>query len=73
MPVANVEDALNRNQVDVDSLQKFLNNSLNDNNVQAIVQALNAFDAANNNVGINDVVAVDILSNRDVVVYAQQR
>ncbi len=73
MPVANVEDALNRNQVDVDALQKFLNNSLNDNNVQAIVQALNAFDAANNNVGINDVVAVDILSNRDVVVYAQQR
>ncbi len=67
-----LNNALNRNQVDIDALQDFLNQSLN-NNVQVIVQALNDFNAANNNnVDLDDVVAVDVLSNGDVVVYAQQ-
>lgn len=55
-----LNNALNRNDVDVNVLR----NAINDNEV--IKQALN-----DNNVAITDVVAVDVLSGGDVVVYYQ--
>ncbi|MEW5857849.1 MAG: hypothetical protein AB1861_10785 [Cyanobacteriota bacterium] len=70
--VVNVEDVLNNNNVNA------LNNALNRNNVEilnlrdvlnnneVIKNALN-----NNNVAVNDVVAIDVLSGGDVVVFAQ--
>ncbi len=61
-----LNNALNRNDVDVNVLRNFLNNSVNNNTVEVIKQALN-----NNNVAISDVVAVDVLSNGDVVLYVQ--
>jgi hypothetical protein len=76
--VVNVEDvlndnnvrafnnALNRNEVDIAVLQNFLNNSLNDN-VVTIREVL-----SNNNVAIGEVVAIDVLSGGDVVIYVQQ-
>lgn len=72
--VVNVEDvlngnnvnALNNNDVDVAVLQDFLNNSLNNNNVEILNDALN-----NNNVLITDVVAIDVLSGGDIVVFAR--
>ena len=74
--VVNVEDvlnnnnvlnnSLNRNDVDVNVLRDFLNNSLNNNNVEIIKNALN-----NNDVAISDVVAINVLSGGDVVVFAQ--
>ena len=72
--VVNVEDvlngnnvnALNNNDVDVAILQDFLNNSLNNNNVEILNDALN-----NNNVVITDVVAIDVLSGGDIVVFAR--
>ena len=76
--VVNVEDvlndnnvrafnnALNRNEVDIAVLQNFLNNSLNDN-VVTIREVL-----SNNNVAIGEVVAIDVLSGDDVVIYVQQ-
>ncbi len=70
--VVNVEDvlngnnvnALNNNAVDIAILQDFLNNSLNENNVEVLNDALN-----NNNVVITDVVAIDVLSGGDIVVF----
>ena len=76
--VVNVEDvlndnnvrafnnALNRNEVDIAVLQTFLNNSLNDN-VVTIREVL-----SNNNVAIGEVVAIDVLSGGDIVIYVQQ-
>ncbi len=61
-----LNNALNRNDVDVNVLRDFLNNSVNNNTVEVIKQALN-----NNNIAISDVVAVDVLSNGDVVIYVQ--
>ena len=59
-------NALNNNDVDVAILQDFLNNSLNNNNVEILNNALN-----NNNVAITDVVAIDVLSGGDIVVFVQ--
>ncbi len=74
--VVNVEDAvnnnrvlnnvLNNNQTDIAVLQDFLNNSVNNNNVEIIKNALN-----NNNVAISDVVAIDVLSGGEVVIFVQ--
>ena len=74
--VVNVEDAvnnnrvlnnvLNNNQTDIAVLQDFLNNSLNNNNVEIIKNALN-----DNNVAISDVVAIDVLSGSEVVIFVQ--
>ncbi len=72
--VVNVEDSvnnnrvlnniLNNNQTDIAVLQDFLNNSVNNNNVEIIKNVLN-----NNNIDIDDVVAIDVLRNGDVVVF----
>ncbi len=72
--VVNVEDSvnnnrvlnnvLNNNQTDIAVLQDFLNNSVNNNNVEIIKNVLN-----NNDVDIDDVVAIDVLRNGDVVVF----
>ncbi|MDP8902000.1 MAG: hypothetical protein M3N33_12860 [Actinomycetota bacterium] len=74
--VVNVEDSvnnnrvlnniLNNNQTDIDVLRDFLNNSLNNNdvNVLTIENVLNQ-----NNIDIDDVVAIDVLRNGDVVVF----
>ena len=74
--VVNVEDSVNNNRVlnnvlnnnrtDVAVLQDFLNGSLNDNNVEVIEDALN-----NNDVAIEDVVAIDVLSGGKVVVFVR--
>ncbi len=76
--VGNVEDvlyddnvrafnnALNINEVDIAVLQNFLNNCLSDN-VVTIREVL-----SNNNVAIGEVVAIDVLSGGDVVIYVQQ-
>lgn len=56
-----LNNALSRNDVDVKSLRNFLNNSVNNN--EEVIK--NAF----NNVAIGDVVAIDVLSNGDVVGY----
>lgn len=45
-------------------LQDFLNNSVNNNNVEILKNFLN-----DNEVLITDVIAVDVLSNGDIVVY----
>lgn len=71
--VVNVEDvlngnnvnALNNNEVDIAILQDFLNNSLNNNNVEILNNALN------NNVVLSDVVAIDVLSGGDIVVFVR--
>jgi len=68
--VVNVEDSvnnnriLNNNETDIAILQDFLNNSLNNNNVEIIKNVLN-----DNNFDIDDVVAIDVLRNGDVVVF----
>lgn len=72
--VVNVEDSvnnnralnniLNNNQTDIAVLQDFLNNSVNNNNVEFLQNFLN-----NNDIDIDDVVAIDVLRNGDVVVF----
>ncbi len=74
--VVNVEDSvnnnrvlnnvLNNNQTDVAVLQDFLNNSANNNNVEILNDALD-----NNDVNVEDVVAVDVLSGGSVVLFVQ--
>lgn len=74
--VVNVEDSvnnnrvlnnvLNNNQTDIAILQDFLNNSVNNNNVEIVKNALNE-----NNVAISDVVAIDVLSGGEVVIFVQ--
>ena len=56
-----LNNALNRNETEILNLRDVLN----DNNI--IQEALN-----NNNVAVNDVVAIDVLSGGDVVVFYQQ-
>jgi hypothetical protein len=72
--VVNVQDVLNNSNVldnvlrdaNVQILQDFLNNSLNNNNVQILNDALN-----NNNVSVSRVVAIDVLSGGDVILFNQ--
>lgn len=75
--VVNVEDvlnnsnvlnnSLNRNRINVQILQNFLNN--NDIAVSVVIQeVLNQNDV---DVDVDDVVAVDVLSNGDVIVFTQ--
>lgn len=54
-------NALNRNQVDINVLRDFLNDN------EILNNALN-----NNNVAIGQVVAIDVLSGGDVVVFFQR-
>lgn len=73
--VVNVEDvlnnnrvlnnALNRNDVDINVLRDFLNN----NNTEVAVTLRNILN--NNDVAINDVVAINVLSGGEVVVFSQ--
>ena len=68
--VVEVEDLLNGNRIralnnvlrnaDIDALQNFLN----DNDVDILNDALN-----NNNVNISEVIAVDVLSGGDIVIF----
>ena len=68
--VVNVEDVLNNNNV----LNNVLNNSLNDNTVLTDFlndnTVLNEF-LNNNDIAISDVVAINVLSGGDVVVFQQ--
>jgi hypothetical protein len=72
--IVNVEDVLNNARILNNSrflnririLQDFLNNSLNNNNVEILNDVLN-----NNNIAISDVVAIDVLSGGDVNVFVQ--
>ena len=59
-------NALNRNKTDINVLRNFLNNSVNNNTVEVIKQALN-----NTNVVVTDVVAIDVLSGGDVIVFTR--
>lgn len=61
-----LNNALNRNDVDITVLRDFLNNSLNNLNVQILNDALN-----NLNVAVGQVVAIDVLSGGDVNVFFQ--
>ncbi len=61
-----LNNALNRNDVDINVLRDVLNNSLNNLNVEILNDALN-----NNNVAVGDVVAIDVLSGGDVNVFFQ--
>ena len=72
--VVNVEDSVNNNRVlnnvlnntqtDIAVLQDFLNDSVNNNNVEIFKNVLN-----NNDGDIDDVVAIDVLRNGDVVLF----
>ena len=70
--VVNVEDVLNGNNVEA------FNNALNRNNVE-IIELRNTLNnneivknvLNNNNVAIGEVVAIDVLSGGDVVVFAR--
>lgn len=72
--VVNVQDVIRNSNVlnnalrgaDINILQDFLNNSLNNNNVEIIKNSLNE-----NDVLVQDVVAVNVLSGGDLVVFAQ--
>jgi hypothetical protein len=72
--VVNVENVLNNARVlenarflnNITVLQDFLNNSLNDLTLQVLNDALN-----NNNVVITDVIAIDVLSGGDVIVFTR--
>lgn len=72
--VVNVEDVLNNANIlnnspflnNVTILQDFLNDSLNNLNVEILNDALN-----NNTVVISDVVAIDVLSGGDLLVFVQ--
>ena len=70
--VVNVEDVLNNNNVEA------FNNALNRNNVE-IIELQNTLNnneivknvLNNNNVAIGEVVAIDVLSGGDVIVFFQ--
>lgn len=74
--VVNVENVLNGNNVrafnnalnenNVQILQDFLNESLNDNVVNILNNAFNDLDLT-----LNDVIAVNVLSGGDVILFAQ--
>ena len=61
--VVNVEDSLNNNRINVRALNNFLNNSLNNNNVEILNNFLN-----NNDIDINDVVDIAVVDNTLVLV-----
>lgn len=64
-----LNNALNRNNI-LDNntiLQNFLNNSLNNNNVNVIRDVLN-----NNNIAIGQVVGIDVLNGTVYVLYLPQ-
>lgn len=70
--VVDVDDVLNDNNVQA------LNNALNENNVEVVTlrNVLNGNEVIkealnNNDVAISDVVAIEVLSGGDVVVFAQ--
>ncbi len=70
--VVDVDDVLNDNNVQA------LNNALNNNNVEVVTlrNVLNGNEVIkealnNNDVAISDVVAIEVLSGGDVVVFAQ--
>jgi hypothetical protein len=70
--VIDVDDVLNDNNVQA------LNNALNENNVEVVTlrNVLNGNEVIkealnNNNVAVSDVVAIEVLSGGDVVVFAQ--
>ena len=77
--VVNVEDvlngnniralnrALNRNEVEINVLQDFLNNSLNDN-VVTIRNVLNDLEV---DVDVDDVIAINVLDDGTVIVFYQ--
>lgn len=56
-----LNNALNRNDVDINVLRDFLNESINNN---VLGQALQNAD-----VNVSDVVAVDVLSGGDIVIF----
>ena len=60
-----LNNALNRNAVDIALLQNFLNNSVNNNNVEVLKNFLN-----NSNVNIQDLVAINVLSGGDITVFS---
>jgi hypothetical protein len=72
--VVNVQDVIHNSSVlnnvlrdaNIQVLQDFLNNSLNNNTVQVLNNALN-----NNNVNVSRVVAIDVLSGGDVILFNQ--
>lgn len=61
-----LNNALNRNRVNIQILRDFLNNSVNNNNVQILDHALN-----NNNVTIGQIVALDVLSGGNVIAFTR--
>jgi len=72
--VVNVQDVIHNSSVlnnvlrdaNIQVLQDFLNGSLNNNVVQVLNNALN-----NNNVNVSRVVAIDVLSGGDVILFNQ--
>ncbi len=56
-----LNNALNRNETDIDALQDFLNDN------EILNDALNE-----NNVAVSDVIAIDVLSGGEVVVFVQE-
>jgi hypothetical protein len=72
--VVNVQDVIHNSSVlnnalrdaNIQVLQDFLNGSLNNNVVQVLNNALN-----NNNVNVSRVVAIDVLSCGDVILFNQ--
>ncbi|HEY9858998.1 MAG TPA: hypothetical protein V6D16_05805 [Candidatus Obscuribacterales bacterium] len=61
-------NALNRNNVEILNLRNVLNNNEVIKNVDVIKDALN-----DNNIAIGQVVAVDVLSGGDVIVFYQEK
>ncbi len=71
-----LNNSLNRNAVDIGVLQNFLNNNtvtvtdvLNNNNVLTFKDALNNI-LSQNNLALSDVVAINVLSGGDIIVFA---
>lgn len=80
--VVNVENVLNNARIlenarflnNIAILQNFLNGSLNNNNVEVLKNFLNNLNALNNNdvdILITDVIAIDVLSGGDVILFVR--
>ena len=68
--IGDIEDNLNENQIEV------LNNALQNADIDALQNFLNNNDVLNdalneNNIQISDVVAVNVLSGGDIVIYTR--
>jgi hypothetical protein len=61
-----LNNVLRHADINVQVLQDFLNNSVNNNNVQVLNDVLNQ-----NNVVVSDVIAVNVLSGGDIILFAQ--